>query len=166
MRYPVAVWETDGVFSAEIPDLPGAITQADSLDELGANAKEAATLWLECVLDDGGTVPKPTDPERLRGDDAYKDARMMLIDIDLSALSDKVERLNICLPSRALRRLDILGQKGGKISVWILGSNHLRNESLTSGRANLERAPAPLFSAIEGRHRQQLLESFSRKSAW
>lgn len=114
MRYPVAVWETDGVFSAGIPDLPGAITQADSLDELGANAKEAATLWLECVLDDGGTVPKPTDPERLRGDDAYKDAMWMLIDIDLSALSDKVERLNICLPSRALRRLDILAKKAGK----------------------------------------------------
>ena len=32
----------------------------------------------------------------------------MLVDIDMSKLSDKTERLNICLPSRALRRLDSL----------------------------------------------------------
>ncbi len=114
MRYPVAVWETDGVFSAEIPDLPGAITQADSLDELDANAKEAASLWLECALDGGDTVPKPTDPERLRSNGAYTDAMWLLVDVDLSGLSDKVERLNICLPSRALRRLDILAKKAGE----------------------------------------------------
>ena len=32
----------------------------------------------------------------------------MLVDIDMSKLSDKTERLNICLSSRALRRLDSL----------------------------------------------------------
>lgn len=32
----------------------------------------------------------------------------MLVDIDTSKLSDKTERLNICLSSRALRRLDSL----------------------------------------------------------
>ena len=34
MRYPVAVWNTNGVYSAEVPDLPGAITEADSIEEL------------------------------------------------------------------------------------------------------------------------------------
>ena len=32
----------------------------------------------------------------------------MLVDIDMSKLSDKTERLNICLSPRALRRLDSL----------------------------------------------------------
>jgi predicted RNase H-like HicB family nuclease len=36
----------EGGFWAEVPALPGCVTQADTLDELRNNLKEAIELWL------------------------------------------------------------------------------------------------------------------------
>lgn len=114
MRYPVAVWSEEGAFSAEVPDLPGVITEADSIAELENSIIEAASGWMEAELDDGRAIPDPTCIETLMKDEAYQGCSWLLVDIDLNALSDKVERLNICLPSRALRRLDSLASRSGE----------------------------------------------------
>lgn len=37
-----------------------------------------------------------------------------MVDVDLDKLSDKTERINICLPSRVLRRLDNLARKNNE----------------------------------------------------
>lgn len=37
----------EGGYWAEVPDLPGCATEADTLDELEANLKEAISLYLE-----------------------------------------------------------------------------------------------------------------------
>ena len=114
MRYPVAVWEENGTYSATVPDLPGVITEADSIDELIFNIEEASLGWMEAVLDDGRDIPVPSLVERYFKDKDYKNCIWMLADIDLVKLSDKVERLNICLPSRAIRRLDNMAKKAGR----------------------------------------------------
>ena len=36
----------EGGFWAEVPALPGCLTQAETLDELKANLREAIELWL------------------------------------------------------------------------------------------------------------------------
>jgi len=45
----VVEMEPDGGFSAEIPALPGCVTQGDTLEELKANLIEAAEGWLEAA---------------------------------------------------------------------------------------------------------------------
>lgn len=114
MRYPVAVWEENGTYSATVPDLPGVITEADSVDELIFNIKEASLGWMEAELDDGRDIPMPSLVEKYFREEDYKNCVWMLADIDLDKLSDKVERLNICLPSRAIRRLDNMAKKAGR----------------------------------------------------
>jgi len=37
----------EGGYWAEVPDLPGCATEADSLDELESNLREAISLYLE-----------------------------------------------------------------------------------------------------------------------
>ena len=37
----------EGGYWAEVPDLPGCYTEADTLDELNANVREAIALYLE-----------------------------------------------------------------------------------------------------------------------
>ena len=45
--YNVIVRKECGRYCAEVPDLPGCFTEADTLDELEANVREAITLYLE-----------------------------------------------------------------------------------------------------------------------
>ncbi len=49
----------EGGFWAEVPALPGCLTQAETLDELKANLREAIELWLS--VDDELTESNATD---------------------------------------------------------------------------------------------------------
>jgi predicted RNase H-like HicB family nuclease len=51
-----------GGFWAEVPALPGCLTQGETLDELQVNLREAIELWLS--VDDEVTAPNPTDTVR------------------------------------------------------------------------------------------------------
>jgi predicted RNase H-like HicB family nuclease len=50
LQYPVTVYpDTDGGYVAEIQDLPGCLTQGETLEETMTNINEARELWLETV---------------------------------------------------------------------------------------------------------------------
>jgi len=65
LPYRVEVYpdeEGDG-YTAIIPDLPGCMTCADTLDELWEMIEEAKELWLEVALEDGEYIPEPPPVE-------------------------------------------------------------------------------------------------------
>ena len=59
MKLPVVIIPgEDGFFVAEIPILPGCISQGRTKQEALANIKEAAELCLESMEEEGWTLPK------------------------------------------------------------------------------------------------------------
>ena len=60
IRYPVAIREENGTYCATVPDLPGVITEANSIDELVCAIEEASLGWMEAEIDDGREIPKPS----------------------------------------------------------------------------------------------------------
>lgn len=52
----------EGGFWAEVPSLPGCVTQGETLDEIRANLHEAIELWLSV---DESSVPLATDDQVL-----------------------------------------------------------------------------------------------------
>jgi predicted RNase H-like HicB family nuclease len=108
MRYPIAIEPGDATtaFGVVVPDLPGCFSAGDTLDEALSNASEAIALWIETVLDDGGTVPAPGRLETHRANPEFAGWIWALAEVDPALLSDKVERVNITLPARLLRRID------------------------------------------------------------
>jgi len=49
------------------PDLPGCMTQVDSIEEVSEAAKEIRGLWLETAYETGVEIPAPTYPENYSG---------------------------------------------------------------------------------------------------
>jgi predicted RNase H-like HicB family nuclease len=59
VKLPVMLTEgKDGYIVAEIPVLPGCISQGKTKEEALANIKEAAELCLESMEEEGWTLPK------------------------------------------------------------------------------------------------------------
>lgn len=108
MRYPIAIEPGDATtaFGVVVPDLPGCFSAGDTLDGALSNASEAIALWIETVLDDGGTVPAPGRLETHRANSEFAGWIWALAEVDPALLSDKAERVNITLPARLLRRID------------------------------------------------------------
>jgi predicted RNase H-like HicB family nuclease len=59
-RYTVFIEPTATGYSAHVPDLPGCIAAARSLEETRQLIKEAIEFHIEALRDNGDEVPKPT----------------------------------------------------------------------------------------------------------
>jgi antitoxin HicB len=61
-NYPITIYpDPDGGYVAEIKDLPGCLTQGETIEETIHNIDEARELWLETVYELGRRVPLPID---------------------------------------------------------------------------------------------------------
>ncbi len=116
MRYPIAIeLRTEhSVYGVVIPDLPGCFSAGDTLEEAIAGAEEAGLAWIEAALDSGEAIPPPSSLEAIRAKPEFSGWILSLVTIDPAALDDTVERVNITLPRRVLRRLDDEARAAGE----------------------------------------------------
>ncbi len=59
--------EGDVFWLAEIPDLPGCMTDGVTPDEALENLEDAKRLWIETMIEDGFDVPEPTQSREYSG---------------------------------------------------------------------------------------------------
>ena len=116
MRYPIAIepGNAQQAFGVCVPDLPGCFSAGDNLDQAIDNAREAIELWLETLIDGGGRIPEPRSIRSLAAEPEFAGWIWAVVDVDLAQLSDKVERVNITLPARILRRIDAAAKAAGE----------------------------------------------------
>ena len=60
MRYAIVIEQSEGGFSAYVPDLPGCVAAAETMVELEELIREAISFHLEGLREDGGLVPPPS----------------------------------------------------------------------------------------------------------
>lgn len=116
MRYPVAIEIGDETtaYGVIVPDLPGCFSAGDTLDEALTNAEEAAGAWIDASLDLGGAIPAPSSLDALRDNSNFTGWTFGVITLDPALLDDTIERVNITLPRRILKRLDALARAAGE----------------------------------------------------
>lgn len=122
MRYPIVI-ETGTATTAwgvVVPDLPGCFSAGDTLDEAVGAAEEAIAAWIDAALDAKTPIPAPTSLELLRAAPEFAGWTFAAVAVDPALLDDTVERVNITLPRRVLRRLDAQAKATGMTrSGWI-----------------------------------------------
>lgn len=68
LEYPFNVLaDPDGGYVIVFPDLPGCMTVADEVDEIGPMAKDARLGWIESAYEHGMNIPLPSQPESYSG---------------------------------------------------------------------------------------------------
>jgi antitoxin HicB len=64
MKFRVLLYQDeDGVFVAEVPTLPGCISQGATRSEAVRNISEAITGYLQSLKQNGDPIPPPLDEE-------------------------------------------------------------------------------------------------------
>jgi predicted RNase H-like HicB family nuclease len=60
MRYAIVIENAGQNFSAYVPDLPGCIAAGATVEEAEASIREAISLHLEGMREDGTPIPGPS----------------------------------------------------------------------------------------------------------
>ena len=105
------------------PDLPGCMTQVDSIEEVSEAAKEIRELWLETAYETGVEIPAPTYPENYSG------------------------KFNVRLPKSLHRRLaERAAEEDVSLNQFVVAllAGGVERRKRPSGVANVERNPRPL----------------------
>ena len=64
MKYRVLIeQDEDGFFVAEVPSLPGCVTQGDTREEAIMNAREAIAVYLDSLQEHDEPIPPPIEEE-------------------------------------------------------------------------------------------------------
>ena len=108
MRYPIVIEPggQDQAYGVIVPDLPGCFSAGDTLDEAITNAAQAILFHIEGTLDAGAPIPEPIDIEAHRANPDYSGWLWAVVEVDISKLEGKSQRVNITLPPRLLSRID------------------------------------------------------------
>lgn len=108
MELPIAIEkDADSSYGVTVPDLPGCFSGGNTIDEAMKGAREAIYLHVATMLELGEFVDlKASRIEDLATGEDYLGAIWALVDVDLSKLSTKAERINITLPSYVLTKVD------------------------------------------------------------
>jgi len=61
LSYAITLYPAlEGGYVAEIKDLPGCLTQGETLEETIDNINEARELWIEVAYEEGDQIPLPS----------------------------------------------------------------------------------------------------------
>ena len=99
-------------FGASFPDFPGAVTVAETLEELRSAAEEVLAFHIEGMVEDGEDIPAASALDTVVGLDDYKDAVAVLVVKAPESVSSAV-RINITIPHQMLKRIDRHAAKHG-----------------------------------------------------
>lgn len=71
LYYPALFIPYENGYTVEFPDLPGCVTQGDSLEDAFEMAEDAACGWILTSIEDGEDIPSPTKIDSINVDKGF-----------------------------------------------------------------------------------------------
>jgi predicted RNase H-like HicB family nuclease len=148
----------DEGYSAFFPDLPGCVTAAESMLELPAAAREALSLHLIGMFEDGEVPPEPTAIEAVRSDPDVKEAGRILVDVEVE---DAPVRVNISVGAQFLRRVDVAAEARGMTRSGFLveAARRMLSEDRGSARPDMHSIALAYDVVLRGGNLQPVSET-------
>lgn len=125
--------DQDRGYSAFFPDLPGCVTAAETMVELPSAARDALSLHLQGMAEDGDAFPEPTALEDIKADAEVKEVGRILVDAEVE---DAPVRVNISIGAQFLKRVDVAAEaRGMSRSGFLVEAARLAMEGRERGRS-------------------------------
>ncbi|GAB1431645.1 type II toxin-antitoxin system HicB family antitoxin [Spirochaetota bacterium] len=103
LTYPACFYPCEnkkGGYTVEVPDLPGCVSEGNSLAEAIIMATDAASGWVLDELEDGHQIPQASEIEKITPDEGGF-VSMLVLDMDSYSekYGSKAVRKNLTIPA-------------------------------------------------------------------
>ena len=98
LYYPALFIQYNDGFTIEFPDLPGCVTQGDSLEDAFAMVADAACGWILTSIEDGEDIPSPSNIQNIKVDEGFVNYVMLDIDEYAKRYSTKAVKKTLTIP--------------------------------------------------------------------
>ena len=101
-------------FGVVVPDLPGCFSAGDTLEETCDNAAAAIEAHCELLAEEGHDMPQPKPMQTHQQSTEFIGWTWAVVEVPVEAFWGPAEKINITLPARVLRRIDIYAREQGQ----------------------------------------------------
>ena len=98
-------------YGVTFPDFPGCVSFGDSSEEAQAMAAEALEFHIEGMMEDGETVPAPSDLADILGGSKEPDVKAIIL--VPAKVKSKPVRINVSIPEDVLSEIDGYAEQHG-----------------------------------------------------
>ena len=104
LLYPACFYPCEdkpGAYTVVVPDLPGCISEGDSLEDALAMATDAASGWVLDEMEEGNPLPIPSNIKDICPDSPDGFVNLLALDMDSYAekYGNKAVRKNLTIPA-------------------------------------------------------------------
>ncbi len=104
LLYPACFYPCEdkpGAYTVVVPDLPGCISEGDSLEDALAMATDAASGWVLDEMEEGNPLPIPSNIKDIHSDSPDGFVNLLALDMDSYAekYGNKAVRKNLTIPA-------------------------------------------------------------------
>ncbi|MDR2418392.1 MAG: type II toxin-antitoxin system HicB family antitoxin, partial [Treponema sp.] len=100
LTYPAILYEGEGGYAVEVPDLPGCVSGGVSLAEAIIMGTDAASGWVLTELEDGKPVPKASPVAAIQPDPGgFVSVLVLDMDAYTEKHGNKAIRKNLTIPA-------------------------------------------------------------------
>lgn len=104
LLYPACFYPCEdkpGAYTVVVPDLPGCISEGDSLEDALAMATDAASGWVLDEMEEGNPLPVPSNIKYVHPDSPDGFVNLLALDMDSYAekYGNKAVRKNLTIPA-------------------------------------------------------------------
>ena len=100
--FPAVLERGQSCFGVFFPDLSGCVSVGDTFTEAGEMAREALSLHLSGMIEDGLSIPEPSDPATWERDPEVNQVGVIIV----SAPAGPVDNVELMLSPDLLKRVD------------------------------------------------------------
>lgn len=100
VHFPAVIDRDSDGYSVSFPDLPGCVSGGDTLQQAARNAEEALSLHLLGTVEDGDTIPAPSDLDAV---ECEPGEALILVRADLPG---RKTRVNVMIDEGLLSAID------------------------------------------------------------
>ncbi|MBF0213391.1 MAG: type II toxin-antitoxin system HicB family antitoxin [Magnetococcales bacterium] len=107
--FPIAIepGDRDHAFGVVVPDLPGCFSAADTMEEVLNSAREAITLHMEGMIEEGMEFPEIRSIEEHMANPEFAGWIWAVVDVEDIRETYQPIRVNITIPKYLLNRIDV-----------------------------------------------------------
>jgi len=103
LTYPACFYpfEDKQGYTVVVPDLPGCVSEGDTLAKAIDMATDAASGWILGEIEAGNPIPPSSDPRKIRPDEDDGFVNVLVLDMDAYAekYGQKAVRKNLTIPA-------------------------------------------------------------------
>lgn len=139
--YPAVFYEGEDGYTVEFPDLPGCVTQGDTLEEAMEMAVDAASGWILIMIEDGEDIPSPSRQLNLSDYEGAAFSNLIMLDMEEYAkqYGEKAVKKTLTIPrwlntlsERKNINFSQVLQTGLKIELGLDYNNNREQDSITT----------------------------------